>query len=260
MNLIQRSTGCSHSMFHRCHRPATWPALLATLALAACSSGGEGPAPTAASAGAPTGPSSGGPIVPAGSHVISGEVFSFEQGMIADAAIDIRIDRGTFAYSYWWAYGALHSDGLGLFETTRLPAAVISIQAHKNGYAQPCAIRHVLGSDLAVRVELVPNSTFRSFDPPRPQLSVEPAVIGTVYETTASGRQPVDDASIWVEAFFENGVATTWTDLGGGFFVCNLHEFRDVYLYITKPGFEMTVFGPIDTSGETTYEIEMKRL
>jgi hypothetical protein len=259
MNPIQPGSDASDSTFRYCRQLAAWPALVVTLALAACASGGEVPGQATGTPSAPTGPSSGGPTIPAGSYVVSGEVFSFEQGMIADAAIDIRIDRGTFAYSYWWAYGALYSDGLGLFETTRLPDAVISIQAHKNGYVQPCAIRHVLSSDIAVRVELVPYSAFKSFDPPRPQLSVEPAVTGTVYESTASGRQPVDDASIWVEASFENGIATTVTDLGGGFFVCNLHEFSDVYLYVTKPGFQMTVFGPIDTSGEVTYDIEMTR-
>jgi hypothetical protein len=201
--------------------------------------------------------------VPSGPHTVSGEVFAFATGVIGDASIDIWVRTPFVSYSYWWANGPLKSDGIGRFEAGSLPRSKITIRAIQAGYVQPCAVDAEVHGDLSVRVELIPASTLDAFNPSRPQLSTEPSVSGVIYETTASGREPVAGANLGVEEYLDleatMTTATTLSDRGGGFFLCNLGE--EAYLQVSKPGFEEKWVGPIDSSTESrTLEIELKRL
>jgi hypothetical protein len=199
------------------------------------------------------------PTATSGGHTVEGEVFAFETGVIADAPINLWVQQSNFGYSYWWANGPLGSDGIGHFEARNLPLSQITILVFQTGYVQPCAVTTEVRGDLLVRIEMIPISTLDGFNPPRPQLSTEPSLTGMIYETTTSGREPVAGAGLWVEEYMDVGMATTLSDRGGGFFLCNLG--KAAFLHVSKPGFEERWVGPIDVSSESRIlEIELKRL
>ena len=72
----------------------------------------------------------------------------------------------------------------------------------------------------------MPKSAFDVVTAPRPQLAVEPSVNGVVFKTTATGRQPVAGAIVWLEETMGITYANTLSDRSGGYFVCNVGVFR----------------------------------
>ena len=250
-------------------------ALVLTLAfLAACGSDSGGRKPTSGSAPPPASvPRSGDPTpLPttttsrptSGPNKVDGDIFSFATGQIDNAAIDLWVDVGRvgstwWGYSWWWANGPLRSDGIGHFVAGNLPASRITILGFKSGFVQPCAVRHDVPSNIAVRIEMIPVSTLETFNPPRPQLSSEPSLTGVIFETTPAGRQPVDGVELQVEEVMGALSASTRSNRGGGFFLCNLGG--GAYIFLSKSGFEEKWVGPFDVSTESKFlEIEMKRL
>ena len=242
------------SRFGLPHRPGrrAFSAVLPLLLLVGCGSSPDGsPSPAA------TVPQ--GTTAPKGSYTVEGEVFAFATGMIGAASVNLWVQQEKFGYSYWWANGPLASDGIGRFTADNLPASQITILAFASDHVQPCAVRIQVPSDAPVRVELVPTPTFDALNPPRPQLSTEPSVTGEIYEITATGREPIAGVNLWVEEVMDTGIATTLSDLGGRFYLCNLG--RAAYLHLSKPGFQPTWVGPIDASVESqTLEIQLMRL
>jgi hypothetical protein len=189
---------------------------------------------------------------------VQGEVFAFESGMIGGAPVNLWVAMEGSGYSYWWKHGPLRSDAAGIFHAPYLPDSRVTVLAFAGGYVQPCAVTADVRGDLAVRVEMVPVSSLDAFNPPRPQLSTEPSLTGTIFETTATGPQPVAGASLWVEESMDVGMATTVSDRGGGFFLCNIGT--AAWLHASKDGYEARWLGPIDASESQVLEIELKRL
>jgi hypothetical protein len=229
--------------------------------LAACGGGAGAERPSSNIEGPPSQPPAlpptpGEPTPPPAEFVVRGEVFSFDTGMIAHSDINLWVQTPGFGFSYWWANGPLRSDGLGLFEAY-VPKSDISLHAFKDGYVQPCAVRSQVTQDVEVRIELLPVSALNTLNAPRPQLSSEPSVTGTIFETTESGRQVIADAYLWAEDAIEVDFATTRSDLGGGFYLCNLPE--GTYLDVRKTGFKPLLVGPINGTKAAVLEIEMER-
>ena len=233
---------------------AVFLALSLTL-LTACGSGSDGPTTSSApDPQAPTPPTSPSPAPTPELHTVQGEVFAFETGMLGGAYVNLWVQEGASGHYY----GPLRTDGGGLFQAPYVPDSHIKILASADGYVQPCAVKAVVRGDLAVRVEMVPVWSLASFNPVRPQGSTEPSLTGVIFETTASGRQPVYGAFLWVENEFEIGLATTESDRGGGFYLCNLGP--AVWLHVSKDGYEARWVGPIDASESQVLEIELRRL
>lgn len=230
-------------------------AALPLIYLAAC--GGTATPPASSQQQPPPAAPSPPPPISA-NHTVRGEVFSFDTGMIAGADINLWVQTEGFGYSYWWARGPLWSDALGLFEADLLPDSQITITAHADDYVQPCAVRTDLRDDFAVRVEMIETWRLQTDTPRRPQLGGEPSVTGIIYETTASGRQPIAEASLWVEGdVMDFGLAMTQSERGGGFYLCNLGP--SVWIHVSKAGFVDSWIGPIDATESRILEIELNR-
>jgi hypothetical protein len=197
------------------------------------------------------------PFPHSGLHTLTGDVFSAADGMVANAPVDIWVEQEQTGYSYWWANGEVRSDAAGHFAAPNLPDSTVSVFAVSPGYVQPCAVSATVTGDVAVQVELVSTSTLDALDPPRPQTSAEPALTGAIYETTAGGRQPVGGASLWIETSLERPIATTMSDRGGDYFLCNLG--KDIFLWVGKDGFVAKSIGPIDASQSGVLDIELVR-
>jgi hypothetical protein len=105
---------------------------------------------------------------------------------------------------------------------------------------------------------MMPVSSFDAIDAPRPQLSAAPTLSGMIYETTASGRQPVSGVMIGVHLdLWDNIVAYTMSDRGGGYFLCNLGP--PVEITVFKPGYVERQFVQLDTSQSQVLDIELER-
>jgi hypothetical protein len=222
--------------------------------LAACGGGGTG----AADAGShgPDSPPSSGPTPLPQEFDIRGEVFSFDAGMIADSPINLWVQTPGVGYSYWWAYEPLHSDGLGLFEA-RVPASEITLHAFKEGYVQPCAVRAQVTRDVEVRIEMLPVAALNSANAPRPQSSIEPSITGQIFEIALNGRpKAIADAVVFAMDAMEVGRADTRSDLGGGYYLCNLPQ--GTYLDVRKDGFKPVLVGPVGGPDAAVVDIELK--
>jgi hypothetical protein len=188
--------------------------------------------------------------------VVRGELFSFDTGMIADTDVNLWVQTPGFGYSYWWANGPLQSDGLGLFEA-HVPASSVSIHAWHDDFVQPCAVRSKVTQDLEVRIEMLPVSALNVNNAPRPQLSTDPSVTGQIYELTSAGRQAVPGAILRAQDALETGYADTRSDLGGGFYLCNLPA--KSYIHVRKVGFNSVLVGPVGGREPAVLEIELTR-
>jgi len=212
-------------------------------------------------------------------HVIAGEVFSFETGMIDGARILISAvddDGQHWSYLSDSSHDALPvSDGIGQFAagaTLPYPAS-ITVLAEREGFVQPCGIRQNVDADVDVRVEMVPVSSLDTMYPPHPQLSGEPSVTGLIIDATGEGRSPVAGVTVRVEeslpifgaAVLQHHaeepavlrVATTMSDRGGGFFLCNLGP--AVYFWVSKAGYQNLTIGPVDASKSQFLEFQLEQ-
>ena len=201
------------------------------------------------------------PFAILGPHTLKGEVFAFETGVIRRASVNLWVQQSQQGYSYWWVHGPLRSDDLGLFEAPDLPDSHVSVDARKDGYMQPCAVTSDVRGDVSVRVELMPKSAFDVVTAPRPQLAVEPSVSGVVFETSATGRQPVAGAVVWLEETMGITYANTLSDRSGGYFVCNVGSLPTAaWLTVSKDGFKNRSVGPVNSSETGVIDIELERL
>jgi len=187
---------------------------------------------------------------------VTGNIFDTQGGPVANVSVNIWIQQERSGYSYWWANGPLRSDAAGHFVAPNVPNSQITVFAFQDGYVQPCAVRAEIWSDLALDVELISSAVAESVNPPRPRIVLGPVVTGLGFETTATGRQPLAGAALWIESGFDVATATARTDARGGFLLCNLPG--DTFAYVTKPGYEPWQ-GRIDTSGTEALNIELKR-
>ena len=224
------------------------------LLLAACG-GGAGAEGSSGSIGDPNSQPPE-PTQPPPEFVVRGDVFSFDTGMITNADINVWVQEPGFGYSYWWANGPLRSDGLGLFEA-RVPESDISLLAVDDDFVQPCAVRSKVTQDVEVRIEMLAVSALNVINAPQPQSSSEPSVTGKIFETTRNGRLAIAGAKLWAQDALETGLATTRSDLGGGFYLCNLPQ--DTYIDVRKIGYYPVLVGPIGGAEPAVLEIELKR-
>ena len=165
-------------------------------------------------------------VIPSGPTSGSqGRVFDALNGPVAGADVFIWVQTPTVGYSYTLAGGGIKSMSDGNFVAASLGAGpLLLVNALKPGYVQPCAV-FVDSSKgvVSLDVELVAESTLDSFNPPLPLSAVGAiSLSGTIYETTAAGRQPISGARLW----FGDGIgftyASTLSDRNGHYFACNL--------------------------------------
>ena len=107
------------------------------------------------------------------------------------------------------------------------------------------------GPGATVNIEVV-----RQADPLVDPDPSPPALVGVVYEMTASGRQPVTGARVYFEWLFETVAATTTTDELGRYSLCRLPG--NGWVTPVKAGY-VTTARSVSASGVTQLDMEMKR-
>lgn len=235
----------------------------AAIAAIACDGSALDPGASASATAMPVPAAATPPGWGAGSNRIEGDIVDFYSGAVAGATVWLVGTTLTESYLTWRRLpGApFKSDGAGYFLVTNLPEASVYISASKPGFVHPCAVRVDSGSPRRVTVELLHESRLDSVVPARPQLGVEPALTGHVFELTPGGRSPVAGARLHVsvreDIWADDVVAVTISDRGGGFFLCNLPARAN--LWVSKPGYETLDQLPIDGGQSSPLEIQLQR-
>jgi hypothetical protein len=193
---------------------------------------------------------------PSGVYTVVGRVFDWSTGVAGRAPVNLWVESSTLNYSYWWANGALYTNGSGEFTAVNLPASQISIHAGHQGWVQPCAVSSRVPQAEYLQVEVQRGSAFATANPPRPQLVQGAAMTGTVFETVNGARQAVPGALIWAYSSVDIDLASTMTDLQGRFFLCNLPP--QVALFTSKDGYRLNEAWPV-AGNASAVEIEMIR-
>jgi hypothetical protein len=205
-------------------------------------------------------------------HLVQVEVYSADIGPVADARTWVWYVDPLTGYTFTavdddfqpWPRS---TDTNGQIRVGILaPAGVateFSMLVDKPGFVQPCAVRAEVPATLALQVEMMATWVLDQFDPPRLQSGADPWLTGTIFEMTASGRQPIPAAQLRAANRSELNVhgvdlATTESDLGGGFFLCNLGP--AVHLHVSKPGFRDRWVGPFDATETGQLDIELERM
>jgi hypothetical protein len=192
-------------------------------------------------------------------------------GAIPDVDADIMLQPDTGwgdAYWYWPRLGTrLHSDSSGYFALKAVPPATIMVRAwvQARDYSQPCAAIFKSPNATVTQIQLFSEAEFDSVDAPRPTNATEPALIGTIYETTPQGRKPVSGAYMMASypstdpywEVNEIGVATTRSSREGHYYLCRLpSEFQ---IYVLKDGFENAIVHPGVVATGVPFDIELRR-
>ena len=206
----------------------------------------------------------GAPFLPGGPHTVSGEIVSAETGPVpGDVNVSLWVEKKNGdGYSYSWANGPLVAHD-GFFQAPNIPDSYVTLKAGTPGYAQPCVAGAAVHGDVTVHIELQPESAFASTNAPRPMQSAEPSLSGIIYEMTDTGRQPVAGAKVWFETFMDVVAATTLSDAGGGYYLCNLGAVATPSypeVLVTKQGYATTEVYPIPIGDRAPMDIELKRL
>jgi hypothetical protein len=196
------------------------------------------------------------PTAPSGPYSVVGRVFDWSLGVVGRTPVNLWVQAPTLGYSYWWANGALYTNGNGEFTAVNLPESEISIHAGHQGWVQPCAVSSRVPQSAYLQVEVLRGSAFATANPPRPQLVQGTSMTGTVFETVNGVRQTVPGALIWAYSVAEVDLASTMTDLQGRFFLCNLPS--QVMLLTTKDGYRLNEAWPV-AGNASAVEIELIR-
>ena len=193
------------------------------------------------------------PFPTGGSSVIRGTVVERSRESIRPAAGASVWAWVQYPNGNGYSAGRIQTDSLGVYQFGGLPNALIVMQTAAPGFDQPCAsIVQLAGPSATANLELVSQANpIAEADPPRPSL------VGTVYEITASGRQPVPGARVYFETLFEIVAATTTTDQLGRYSFCRLPSF-DSFVTPVRSGY-VTSSRAVSVSGRVEMDLEMKR-
>jgi hypothetical protein len=183
-------------------------------------------------------------------HAVSGQVFDAYSGVVANANVNFFVE-----FSGGGGGTTAISDQNGQF-LGYLPDSRINVHVYKTGFVQPCAVSAEVRSSVALQIEVTAVATLNSVSPPRPQSARGPSLTGTVFEMSNGIRMPVADAEVWIQQYDDIPVATTRSDLSGGYFACSLPN--RVGMYVSKPGFRLA-FVAVDPSLTPSLDVELQR-
>jgi hypothetical protein len=201
--------------------------------------------------------------VPAGTHTLRGTVFDAYQGPLANATIFVWVESLTHDPSFSWSQGDQpKTDSAGRFEVQGMPDARdarLYVSAYRPGFFQPCAVTVQMTGDVTRDIEVVSAATLNSLAAPPPLTAHEPTLTGTVYETTAAGRQPVAGAWVGVDESMDLIIASTQTDLSGHYFLCDWPAAPYLNFQAYKAGYTVSYFGPPVPPQSTTHDFELEK-
>jgi alkanesulfonate monooxygenase SsuD/methylene tetrahydromethanopterin reductase-like flavin-dependent oxidoreductase (luciferase family) len=134
------------------------------------------------------------------------------------------------------------------------------LAASHDGYVQQCVATVTLQGDATVDLTVSSVADLAALNVP---IAATPpdsrTVSGTVFEMTATGRQPVENASVGLDHGMGNGwVAETRSDAAGRYLLCGMPEVRITGLLAGKAGYNFAVFS-VDPGSHAVVDVEITR-
>jgi len=150
----------------------------------------------------------------------------------------------------------------GRYNFTLPAGALIRVQVNTLAAYQPCVTQIAsVGSNASLDVHVIADPTELGAHLPSELLAATPTLSGTVFETTALGRQPVPGARVQLDMFSGLGdvSAQTLTDSDGRYVLCGLRGFASTYVWALKSGYKSADVGTVQLTGDTIRDIEIQR-
>ena len=126
---------------------------------------------------------------------------------------------------------------------------------------QPCVTAIAVTGNANRDVHIIVDPAKLGAHLPSELLVDTPTLSGTVFETTALGRQPVPNVHVELDMLHGLGdvSATTLTDSDGRYVLCGLGGVASTYVYASKSGYRLADVGTVQLNGNTIRDIELQR-
>ena len=132
---------------------------------------------------------------------------------------------------------------------------------------QPCVIAITAAGNTNLDIHAIADPAKLGAHLPSELLVNTPTLSGTVFETTALGRQPVPGVGVSLDMFAGLGdvSAHTLTDSDGRYVLCGLGSTAATapsvspYVFASKSGYRLADVGTVQLNGDTIRDIEIQR-
>lgn len=155
----------------------------------------------------------------------------------------------------------------GRYSFTVPTGALVRVYTASAAY-QPCVTAIAATGNTNLDVHVIVDPAQLGAHLPSELLNDTPTLSGTVFETTALGRQPVPDVRVYLDMFLGLGDGSAWTltDSDGRYVLCGLGGVATfgpligyTYVYASKSGYRLADVGEVQLNGNTIRDIELQR-
>jgi hypothetical protein len=177
--------------------------------------------------------------------------------------VSVNLYPGQGHQGYWYWQGG-RSNAAGRYTiNSRFPLMAARVVAAHDDYVQQCMVTVTLQGDATVDLTVSSVADLAALNVP---IAATPpdsrTVSGTVFEMTATGRQPVENAFVGLDdTGTSNGfVAETRSDAAGRYLLCGMPEVRITGLFAGKwqDGYKTAVFS-VDPGSHAVVDVELTR-
>jgi hypothetical protein len=134
-------------------------------------------------------------------------------------------------------------------------AAAVWAVARKTGYVQQCVASATVPAAASLDMRL---TSLANLSAARPQSGPgSRTVSGTVFESTTTGRLPVEGASVGWQGLFDAVVAETRSDEEGRYLLCGLPLGPFSGLFAQKLGYGAVSYGTVNAGSDGNVDIEL---
>lgn len=223
------------------------------LTLLAINCGDDGPRVTA-----PT------PVMTVPSHpvgfTLSGVVTERFSGRPVEGAT-VMVHPGQGHQGNWYSQSGV-SNAAGRYTINWVfPPMAGRVIALRSGYVQQCVATVTLQGDATVDVTVSSVADLAALNVPSAATPPDSRTVsGTVFEVTATGRRPVENAWVGLDDGSWNGffVAETRSDAAGRYLLCGMPDVRITPLLAGKDGYKVADFSA-DPGSHTVVDVELTR-
>jgi hypothetical protein len=189
---------------------------------------------------------------------LSGVVTERSSGRPVEGA-EVQVHPGQGHQGSWyWQAGVSNAAGRYTINS-RFPLLGARVVASHDHYVQQCVVTVTQQGDATV--DLTVSSVVDREALSVPIAATPPdsrTVSGTVFEMTATGRQPVENAWVGLDDTSNGFVAETRSDAAGRYLLCGMPEVRLTGLHAGKAGYNVGVFS-VDPGSHAVVDVEITR-
>ena len=204
--------------------------------------------------------------VPVSSVTVAGTVWLHDTGGVkpyASVQMHAYVEKGTSGQ----VTAPISSGPDGRYSFAVPTGSLVRVYTDSLASYQPCVTAIAATGNTNLDVHAIVDSAQLGAHLPSELLNDTPTLSGTVFETTALGRQPVPGVRLQLDMFHGLGdvSAQTLTDSDGRYVLCGLggaataFHIGSPYVYVSKSGYRTYDVGTVQVNGNTILDIELQR-